>query len=143
MFKEGFGTLFTAVYKPSEGIVEMRWPGEKVTQTFENFQEQYKLINYNQPSVAPARVLKQERIQAEKAYARPIVSEEQSTSEFEWQENVVETLVHAMAQAKPSANKEQLEKLRGELSQRGQVSWEVLADFWSQPGKGYRATWNN
>lgn len=143
MFKEGFGTLFTAVYKPAEGKTEMRWPGEKVTQTFDNFQEQYKLINYNQPSVAPAQVFKQERNQAEKAYEKPIAAEVQTSAEIEWQENVVDKLVHAMAQAKPSANKEQLEKLRGELYQRGQVSWEVLADFWAKPGNAYGATWNN
>ncbi len=133
-FKEGFGTLFTAVYQPAKGVVEMRWPGIKVTQTFEGFQEQYKLINFNKPSVAPAKILKQERIQAEKAFDRPIASEKQSSAEFDWQENVVETLIHAMAQSKPSEDKEQLNKLRGKLFQHGQVSWEALGDFWSEAG---------
>ncbi|WP_026839044.1 C45 family autoproteolytic acyltransferase/hydolase [Gillisia sp. JM1] len=133
-FKEGFGTLFTAVYQPAKGVVEMRWPGIKVTQTFEGFQEQYKLINYNKPSVAPAKILKKERIQAEKDFARPVASKKQSSAEFDWQENVVETLVNAMAQSKPSKDKEQLNKLRGKLFQHGQVSWEALGDFWSEAG---------
>ena len=55
----------------------------------------------------------------------------------------METLVHAMAHAKPSGDKEELNTLRKKLYHQGEVSWEVLADFWTESGKGYEATWNN
>ena len=140
-FKEGFGTLFTAVYKPAEGMVEMRWPAQKVTQTFDTFQEQYKLINYNQPSVAPAKAVALENSQVAKAFSRPATFKNKTSTKPNWQEDLVETLVHAMAQAKPSADKEQLNNLRGKLYQKGEVSWEMLSDFWSKTGNGYGATW--
>jgi predicted choloylglycine hydrolase len=46
-FAEGYGTLYTAVYKPVEGLVELHWPNQKMTQTFDNFIEQHKVITYN------------------------------------------------------------------------------------------------
>ncbi len=46
-FDHGFGTLYTAVYRPMEGLVELHWPNQIMTQTFDNFIEQHKLITYN------------------------------------------------------------------------------------------------
>jgi predicted choloylglycine hydrolase len=43
-FKEGFGTLYTVIYNPLEGKVQLRWPEESMVQTFENFQEVERLI---------------------------------------------------------------------------------------------------
>ena len=51
-FKEGFGTLFTSVYKPLTGEVEYRWPEASLKQSFNHFQEVEKLINYEQKKVA-------------------------------------------------------------------------------------------
>ncbi len=48
-FAEGFGTLFTAVYKPIEGLVELHWPNENMIQSFDNFKEETKVITYNYP----------------------------------------------------------------------------------------------
>ncbi len=63
-FKEGFGTLFTAVYRPVEGTVEMRWPKEKVIQSFDNFQEQYKVIDFEQASTEPLEIYKEESVRS-------------------------------------------------------------------------------
>jgi predicted choloylglycine hydrolase len=49
-FAEGFGTLYTAAYRPTEGSVQLHWPNDKILQSFDNFQEQYKLIQYQAPS---------------------------------------------------------------------------------------------
>jgi predicted choloylglycine hydrolase len=38
-YSSGFGTLYTAVYRPVEGAVEYRWPGESWQQSFEAFAE--------------------------------------------------------------------------------------------------------
>jgi hypothetical protein len=38
-YERGFGTLYTAVYRPSAGAVDYRWPGFTWAQTFERFDE--------------------------------------------------------------------------------------------------------
>ena len=38
-YAEGFGTLYTAVHRPSEGAVEYRWPGASLPQSFGRFEE--------------------------------------------------------------------------------------------------------
>ncbi len=47
MFSEGFGTLYTAVYKPKEGVVQFLWPHGSITQSFDKFIEQSNLIEYD------------------------------------------------------------------------------------------------
>ena len=143
LFQEGFGTLFTAVYKPAEGIVEMRWPNVRISQTFDGFQEQYKLINYNQLWVAPAKVVNKEKAIVHETLSQEQTIQEQPINGMEWQETLSDTLVNAMAHSNPSADNEELENLRKKLLNRGEISWEILADFWSKSGKGYGATWNN
>lgn len=49
-FTEGFGTLYTAVYKPSENLMQLHWPNKFIEQTFDNFHEADHLINYSQLS---------------------------------------------------------------------------------------------
>jgi hypothetical protein len=38
-YDRGFGTLYTAVYRPAEGSVEYRWPGFAWPQSFTAFSE--------------------------------------------------------------------------------------------------------
>jgi predicted choloylglycine hydrolase len=47
-FSEGLGTLYTAVYLPIEGIVQLHWPNEIVTQSFFGFSEEDRLIKFNE-----------------------------------------------------------------------------------------------
>ena len=47
-FTEGFGTLYTAVYKPSENVMQLHWPNKFIEHTFDNFQESDCLIKYDQ-----------------------------------------------------------------------------------------------
>jgi uncharacterized membrane protein len=142
LFKEGFGTLFTAVYRPAEGVVETRWPNLSVKQTFNNFKEEYHVIQFSQSLGLPLPISGTEQIASETKIlkTKPPVHE---SSGVEWQETVTNTLVDAMALANPSADKKELENLRGKLINRGQVSWELLADFWSKTGSGYGDSWKN
>lgn len=50
-FTVGMGTLYTAVYRPEEGSVQLRWPNANMLQTFTNFKEEYKLIKFNEPAI--------------------------------------------------------------------------------------------
>ncbi len=36
---QGFGTIYTAAYHPTEGRVEYRWPGSAWEQSFDRFKE--------------------------------------------------------------------------------------------------------
>jgi len=45
-FSQGFGTLYTAVYRPEKGIVELHWPDEVIIQGFANFAEANFKINF-------------------------------------------------------------------------------------------------
>ena len=42
----GFGTLYTAVYWPLRGEMELRWPAATWRQSFANFQEGTHTIRY-------------------------------------------------------------------------------------------------
>lgn len=47
-FLEGLGTLYTAVYRPNEGIVQLHWPDDSMFQSFDVFIEERKTIKYIQ-----------------------------------------------------------------------------------------------
>lgn len=142
LFQEGFGTLFTAVYKPAEGIVEMRWPNVKIHQSFDGFQEQYKLINYNKPSLAQKKVVKKEKAHIQEALHQAQPVKDSPVNGFGWQETLSDTLVNAISHSNPSEDIEELENFRKKLLNRGEITWEVIVDYWSKPGKEYGATWN-
>jgi len=44
----GFGTIYTSVYRPKEGVLELRWPDIKLRQSFDEFQEGVLSINYSE-----------------------------------------------------------------------------------------------
>ncbi len=143
LFAEGFGTLYTAVYRPAEGAVEMRWPNNIVRQTFADFQEEYKLIDYHQPTLEKETSLTAVELPAEVSFEPTRQLKKAVATKPDWQETLTVTMIDAMAYANPSADKTQLENLREKLVRRGEVSWEVLADFWSKMGTGYSETWRN
>lgn len=45
-WSRGFGTLYTALYSPSDGRVEFRWPHFSLIQSFKRFVESETLIRY-------------------------------------------------------------------------------------------------
>jgi predicted choloylglycine hydrolase len=47
LFTEGFGTLYTSIYRPTEGKMQLRWPTETITQTFTHFTESTKIITFD------------------------------------------------------------------------------------------------
>ncbi len=58
-YQNGFGTLYTAVYRPASGEVELHWPGVVWTQSFDWFREDRRLVRY---SSAGAKVQADHRI---------------------------------------------------------------------------------
>ena len=49
-YGHGFGTLYTAVYRPRRGEMELRWPGTTWRHSFESFQEGTLTIRYPEKS---------------------------------------------------------------------------------------------
>ncbi len=45
-YKTGFGTLYTAVYRPLSGRMELRWPTARWQQSFSDFEEGCRAISY-------------------------------------------------------------------------------------------------
>jgi predicted choloylglycine hydrolase len=51
-YTHGFGTLYTTVYAPRRGAMELRWPDATWHQTFVEFSEQTRLVEFDsEPSV--------------------------------------------------------------------------------------------
>lgn len=139
MFKEGFGTIYTAVYQPAAGTVQLRWPKVDILQDFDSFREESRVIDFEQQPLVSSEVWDQ-------AASIPSDYVDQNYTvnpQVDWQQTVTDTLVKAMAQVNPSADAETLDNLREKLMERGQLSWEVLADFWSKIGTDYSNSWKN
>ncbi|MEX1191177.1 MAG: C45 family peptidase [Brumimicrobium sp.] len=132
-FNVGFGTLFTAVYKPTEGLVEMRWPNHKISQTIEGFQEQYKLINYNQAFGTPANIVKKARTRFQRI-VKPEAIKNRSEIEAEWQKG--------LSPRSSSPAKEQ-EYKRRKILNIGKINRKKLVDFWPKPRTGRNASKDN
>ena len=50
-FSHGFGTLYTAAYRPAAGVLDVHWPGAKWTKSFADFAEDWRHIEV--PGEAP------------------------------------------------------------------------------------------
>ncbi|MGK7389257.1 MAG: C45 family autoproteolytic acyltransferase/hydrolase [Candidatus Cyclobacteriaceae bacterium M2_1C_046] len=133
-FSEGFGTLYTLIYQPVKGTVQMRWPNEDLAQSFEGFQEHSKLINLDQQKPVQTLISPWDQASMDIFARIEQKANDRTVNQINWQ--VTETLIDAMAKAKPSVDKEQLKSLRHRMMSRGKLSWEVISDFWSYIGKG-------
>jgi predicted choloylglycine hydrolase len=51
-YDEGFGTLYTAVYRPSAGEVEYRWPGRTWEHSFARFREETMTVDLGELEAA-------------------------------------------------------------------------------------------
>ena len=45
-YRRGYGTLYTAVYRPTKGAVELRWPDGAWIQSFDNFEEGKRITRF-------------------------------------------------------------------------------------------------
>jgi len=47
-YSKGFGTIYTAVYRPKEGALQLRWPSVNLHQSFAEFNEGVTSISYSE-----------------------------------------------------------------------------------------------
>ncbi|WP_432410557.1 C45 family autoproteolytic acyltransferase/hydolase [Rasiella sp. SM2506] len=142
-YQDGFGTIYTSVYRPAEGYMELRWLDEKLTQSFADFTEGEHLISYSEKTVAtPAREVALPTSESIPRYETGAYDWEAYGKA--WQTNgtsqLTQLVVDSIGQAMGIAGSPLLEKLKEDLNsetkKRGQVPWEMLADLWTTVGKG-------
>lgn len=56
-YAKGFGTLYTAVYSPEKGSMELIWMDKRLEQSFKDFKEQEISVSYPVQKAIPARRL--------------------------------------------------------------------------------------
>ena len=132
-YTDGFGTVYTAVYRPEEGRMELRWPDQTWSQSFDNFQEDVKKIRYAKEVTTPAPT---------PTYADTWTSYEKEWegAPAEWSHKVVKIIVDAMGLAGYTEAEKLMDIFTSETKKRGQIPWEMLADFWSNLGGTYQQT---
>ena len=143
LFRESFGTLFTAVYKPAEGKVQLRWPNNDLLQTFDDFKEEERTITYAQREAVPKMPVIRQNIPASGEIPLVNSRKEKEKAPTYWEETLTDIMVNVMAGAKPHPNKKQLEHLRGKMLKNGEISWKAVADFWSRPVVGNWDKWKD
>ncbi|WP_224484930.1 C45 family autoproteolytic acyltransferase/hydolase [Robertkochia aurantiaca] len=96
-FNEGFGTLYTAVYRPAEGVVQMRWAKEEMHQSFKSFTEGHKYIRFDSIPTEPAITDNHDLIRGELAGTFPKKAVLQGTSPVKMPEAVAEAAIQSNA----------------------------------------------
>jgi hypothetical protein len=139
-FAEGFGTLYTVDYRPVEGTVQLRWPQHAVLQSLDDFQEQYQLITFDQPlpAIAPKSVPALEQETASVAQVQQPPTNRNAVEQKGWQGDFS---TNADEQTSILKNEKRAKSLRQTILRRGQISWEILADYWANVGKKYWEKW--
>lgn len=133
-FKEGFGTLFTSIYRPMEGKVEYRWPEVTIKQSFDDFQEVEKLIDYEQNKELD-ELFSQEVIDFAQALEDPF--DKQHAQNGSWQDSVTQTIINKIAEAHPTKSKKELGKIREKIMDNGVFSWKAVSGLWSKISTKY------
>lgn len=145
---KGFGTIYTSVYRPAEGNMELRWPDQRMSQSFENFTEGERLISYSDQEISvPVSTAKEKAIEV---IPVPPSKEAQVWEEYgkSWATSDLSELAlqvfRIIGESTGKADSLEMEKimanLQSETKKRGQVPWEMLADFWAKTGS-YFDSW--
>jgi predicted choloylglycine hydrolase len=97
-FKEGFGTLYTAVYKPESLSVQILWPQQTIIRSFDFFVEEIIPIYFQQSNQS---VTQDEKHNLEQIFAHS----------DNWQYAVVDSLVSTFASKSPIKQQEKLRSI--------------------------------
>lgn len=137
-YNAGFGTIYTSVYRPAEGYMELRWQGETLRQSFADFEEGNILISYSE--TAPTKV-------AQRGTEIEPVYEYDYDNSTDWEtygkawgsgdsvqlaQMVTKTIGSVLGVTGTPEMKEIFDNISQETKVRGQIPWEMLADIWSK-----------
>ena len=141
-YTDGFGTIYTSVYRPAEGFMELRWEDKTLKQSFADFEEGNTLVTYREKVAQPLTAYSintSEELQAPhyatsdywveygKAWA--------SGKPTDLGKQVAQLIGNAMGMAGTPQMEKILQDFTYETKKRGQVPWEMLADLWAGFGR--------
>ena len=136
-YNNGFGTIYTSVYRPGEGAMELRWPNNVLKQSFSDFKEGNLLLTYTEKELKPEEVQKefsQGSYSSGKSYDWKKWT---STDPGELAQQVIKTISEAMGTSGDPMVEKVLEDMQKETKKRGQIPWEIMADLWANIGKDF------
>jgi predicted choloylglycine hydrolase len=125
-YQNGFGTLYTAVYRPALGEVEFHWPGAVWAQSFDCFREGHRLVRY---SSAGAKV---ETDKGGVAGCSAQSTDTEFVSVLKHAFNPLEQAFEAADCPLPSGWSAVFE----ELEQTGRMPWEKFGAIWAAKSRG-------
>lgn len=138
-YTEGFGTVYTSVYRPAEGYMELHWQDNKLKQSFADFQEGNTLISYSEKAVTEAPVYT-ETVSTKKSYEVDTVKDADywvnygkawsMGDHFDLTVYLTKTIGDALGLTGTDAMEKMTDQMTAETKRRGQVPWELLADLW-------------
>ena len=139
-YSDGFGTIYTSVYRPAEGYMELRWENESLRQSFADFEEGDLLISYTEK--APSKIPQDaDSVDVPSAsayqYQYDIPDWEAygkawgSGNSYELSQIIAKTIGTALGIADTPAMKKIFDEISNETKVKGQIPWEMLADVWA------------
>ncbi|AFL81424.1 putative choloylglycine hydrolase [Aequorivita sublithincola DSM 14238] len=144
-YNDGFGTIYTSVYRPSEGYMELRWEDKTLKQSFADFDEGNTLITYREKVWQPQTTTKTTVPKTSKDVEAPHYATADYWVEYgkSWAsgnptdlgKQVAELIGNAMGMAGTPQMDKMLKDFASETKKRGQVPWEMLADLWAGFGR--------
>jgi len=135
-YRDGFGTIYTSVYRPAEGYMELIWEDQKMVQSFANFEERDTLINYREEAEKEFEVVKPVYKTDAPHYATSNYWEEYGKSwatgnQTELSVQIAKGVGNALGLSGTVQMEKLMETFAEEHKKRGQVPWEILADLWA------------
>lgn len=143
-YKDGFGTIYTSVYRPAKGYMQLRWQDEELRQSFADFTEGENLISYSEkmPSKTGEEVYASSQENLPKYEGGEYDWEKygkvwQTSQPSELAQLVVQAIGNAMGISDSPVLTKIKEEMESETKKRGQIPWEMLADIWANMGRSY------
>jgi predicted choloylglycine hydrolase len=133
-YKEGFGTVYTAIYRPEAGEVALRWQEDEVVQSFNDFKEKQLLVEFDkvkEPVPTAARSMEWQDSK-ETAETYDYSQYWDGSGSFDWKQFIKQSIPEVEEIYEEIAAVGDTEELK-----RGEVPWEQIADFWRKYGESW------
>lgn len=141
-YNEGFGTVYTSIYLPAEGQMELKWDNNSLSQSFADFEEGEILITYNEKIPTGKATVQTLGTETYAEVKTPVTNTDWEAYGKSWAtqepvelaQMVVKTIGAAMGISGSPVLETILKQMTSESKKRGQIPWEMLADIWSSTG---------
>jgi predicted choloylglycine hydrolase len=138
-YRNGFGTLYTAAFQPNDGIVRWHWPNAVWEQSFADFREARRVVNYTAKGAHVAVAGRESQPPQSRRSACP------PAQSYHWPTTghgaaPVSMALQGMRVALTAAGCTLSPALKAwfdSAEHAGQISWETLGEVLAQPACGH------